>query len=567
VTTQSPLPGVTLTFSDVFQGDSSAETFFSNSGWNHPVSFFVGRNGSGKSRAAKLVADKLGGRRLSTDRLSGLTKYRGWGWTSAPDPDGFPGVPLGDSERNNARQISREHGTGIEEMYTLKEQPEVWLRVAAFIRRALGRVVVLKEKSGFLDPHIRQGSVEYSLLREEGHGLRELLVLLTAVYRSDWQLLVVDEPELHLHPSMVRLWLGELVRECKAENRRAVVVTHEPSLVRPKTASDLDAIYYFSAGAAAAPISGAIQPGTADRVTASLTKNPELVSQLVFSPRPVLVEGTHDVAALTVALGRTQESEVVAQTDLVDCVGSGAVALWFEIADALKIDVRAVADLDACLDSAVQRVMDRSPDIQKRYKDELAAEPPKTSTVLQPLIPAMNADGIDKSPKERAKWLAQPPPGTGHQARIAKLIAIWKSAGFWLHEQGTLEDVLGIADKGLENAQSAAEQPGAIDKVAAWCAYKLDTSGEIKDLLGVAVERIAHAIMEAQRDEPGSEYNYPIGGPESSDARLVHVEPIGGGQHRVTVLKPDDFAGHWLEFSRDTATSALMLKKPDGLPG
>ena len=48
--------------------------------------------------------------------------------------------------------------------------------------------------------------------------------------------------------------------------------------------------------------------------------------------------------------------------------------------------------------------------------------------------------------------------------------------------------------------------------------------------------------------------------------RLVSAD-IGGGQHRVTVLKPDDFAGHWLEFSRDTATSALMLKKPDGLPG
>jgi hypothetical protein len=73
--------------------------------------------------------------------------------------------------------------------------------------------------------------------------------------------------------------------------------------------------------------------------------------------------------------------------------------------------------------------------------------------------------------------------------------------------------------------------------------------------------------MEAQRDEPGSEYNYPIGGPESSDARLVRVEPIGNGNHRVTVIKPDEFAGYWLEFSRDTATSALMLAKPDGSSG
>ena len=84
-------------------------------------------------------------------------------------------------------------------------------------------------------------------------------------------------------------------------------------------------------------------------------------------------------------------------------------------ADALKIDVRAVADLDARLDSAVQRVMDRSPDIQKRYKDELAAEPPKTSTVLQPLIPAMNADGIDRVPQGESE-VAQ------HSRRLAQVI-------------------------------------------------------------------------------------------------------------------------------------------------
>src|SRR5262249_37445817 len=161
-------------------------------------------------------------------------------------------------------------------------------------------------------------------------------------------------------------------------------------------------------------------------------------------------------------------------------------------------------------------------------------------------------------PKERAKWLAQPPAGTGHEARVKKLISIWRDAGFWLHEQGTLEDVLGINDKTVEKAQAAAEQPGAIDSAAQWCAYKLDTSGDIADLLGVAGERIAHDIMEAQRDVPGSEYNHPVGGPESSDARLVRVESIGGGKHRLTVIKPDEFAGYSLEFSRDTATSALM---------
>ncbi len=564
--THPPLPGVSLTFSEVFPGGGgSDEVFFSIDEWEHPVCFFVGRNGSGKSRTAKLIADNLNGRRLSTDRLSGLVKYDDWGHTSAPNAEGFPGIPLGDKERERAQQVSKLHGTGIAEIYAIKQEPEVWLQVAAFVRRAFGRTVVLKEKSGYLDPFIRLGTVEYSLLRDEGHGLRELLILLIAVYRSEWRLLVVDEPELHLHPAMARIWLSELQKVCADTNRRAIVVTHQPTLIRPKVSSDLNAIFYFSAGKAAASFSAAFKPDLADQVTASLTGNSELVSQLVFAPRPVLVEGKHDVAALTVALERTQPGEVVAQTDLIDCGGSGTVALWFEIADALNIDVRAIADLDACLEKAVNRVMDRSIDVQQRYQNDLSVEPPKTSTVLAPLIQAMNADGIEKNAKERAKWLANSVLLPGHQSRITKLIDIWKDHGFWLHAQGTLEDVLGIPeDKGLTQAQLAAKQPGLIDEVAKWCAYKLDASGEIKALLAVNVERIAHAIMEAQRDQPELEFAYPVDGPESSDARLVNVEPTGDGAHRLTVLKPDEFAGWSLVFSRDSPANDLNLAAPDG---
>ena len=174
----------------------------------------------------------------------------------------------------------------------------------------------------------------------------------------------------------------------------------------------------------------------------------------------------------------------------------------------------------------------------------------------------MNSDGVDANPKDRAKWLAQPPQGTGHQSRVEKLVSIWKDAGFWLHQEGTLEDVLGVTDKGKEIAQAAAAQPGPIDNVSAWCAYDLDTFGEVENLLGVAVERIAHAIMEALRATPESVFQSPIGGPDGGDARLVSVEPVGNGFYRLIVLRPEEFAGYWCEFSRDTPSSGLLLRRP-----
>ncbi len=574
MTNTSPaLPGVTLTGSDVFPGSGDAAAiFFDSRGWPTPVTYFVGRNGSGKSRTARLVATRAGGRLLSTDRLAGLMVYSNYGWTSVPSLEGFRGIPLGDQERNQARSFSQNSGTGIDEMYALKEQPEVWLRVAAFLRRALGRVMELRENAGYLDPFIRLGETEYSLLRDEGHGLRELVILLTAVYRTDWQLLVVDEPELHLHPSMTRIWLSELDRVCRTTGRRAIVVTHEPSLIRPTSSGDLDAVWLFVPGFGGMRLAEHVRSEHEARVTASLHNSPQLVGQLVFSPRPVLVEGVHDVAALSTALARTQPPEVVAQTDLIECGGSGGVALWYEIARSARLDVRAVADLDACLAPEVQRVMDANPSVVAAYRDDLAAEPPRTSTVIRPLLDAMNAAGVETDQKSRAAWLARNvPPATGWDTRRAKLLLIWREAGLWLHEQGTLEDVLGISQKGRDVAQLAAATPGPIDAVAKWCAYDLDPLGDVEILLSAAAERIAHSIMEALRVNSGSSFTSPVGGSAKSDARLVGVEPLGNGVHRITVRQPAAFSGYWLEFSRDTPSSQLVLRPPaedgDGSPG
>ncbi|MCJ1683270.1 ATP-dependent endonuclease [Rathayibacter sp. VKM Ac-2928] len=555
-----PLGQVSFTFGDVFPAGGSSQTFYESGTWEHPITYFVGRNGSGKSRTAKLVAESFSGRILSTDRLAGLTLYSNYGYMSVPNNENNRGIPLGAQEKTQAEDASIKSGIGVAEMYALRDNPDVLLRVAAFLRRALGRIIDIRENAGFLDPYIRVGRTEYSLLRDEGHGLRELVILLAAAYREDWTLLVVDEPELHLHPSMTRLWLSELEKVCKGTNRRAIVVTHEPSVIKPKSADDLGAIWLFSAGRASSSLLTHIPAGQEHRVTSSLVSNPQLVSQLVFAPRPVLVEGVTDVAALTTALARTHATEVVAQTDFIECGGSGFVALWYEISRSAGIDVRAVADLDACLSSEVQRAMDSNIDVVSSYQTQLGQEPPYTHLVLRPLLDLMNREAVPTSPKDRSSWLAaEIPTESGYEARFNILLEIWRRSDLWLHRQGTLEDVLGITSKSREAAQKAAAIPGPIDDVAAWCAFSLDPAGDVRLLLEAALERIAHTMMEAIRSTPEQVLVAPVGPTAISDLRLVDVTHLGDSRYRLTVKKPETFAGFYLDFSRSTPSDQLTL--------
>ena len=49
----APIQDVVLNEQDVFPADvGTYDEFFNSDGWKNPISYFVGRNGSGKSRVA-----------------------------------------------------------------------------------------------------------------------------------------------------------------------------------------------------------------------------------------------------------------------------------------------------------------------------------------------------------------------------------------------------------------------------------------------------------------------------------------------------------------------------------
>lgn len=94
----------------------------------------------------------------------------------------------------------------------LAERMDLRIQVEATISHLFDREVILDEwDSGRLIPQARRrgGDTRYRLDREECHGIKELLVLLTHLYSDEHQCLIVDEPELNLHPQYQSFFMQE----------------------------------------------------------------------------------------------------------------------------------------------------------------------------------------------------------------------------------------------------------------------------------------------------------------------------------------------------------------------
>jgi hypothetical protein len=502
---------------------------------------------------------------LASDRLFGLTTAGHHGGNLMGPSGEFPGVAPSPEARQAAKGLSDNYGLAAGALFSLYDSPLTRIRVTAAIQEALGRTIDFSSRNGLIDPVVNFESLTYPLLRSEGHGLRELVVLLDAIYRPDWSLLIVDEPELNLHPSLTRLWMNLLRDECEASGRRAVVITHEPRLVDPRSCGDLNGIWLFRPLRQPVRVSEPIQSiqKTVDR---DLGFNPQLVSDLVFSPDPVLIEGDQDLAAFQSAARRIGTHSSVSQTDFIRCGGVDAVARWLEIARGLGLKVRAVVDLDALFNPSFARTADAFEGIQVSYMQQWQVR--RTTDAIKLLHDEMRkTKPVPTDPATRREWLREVLASDNADMQVGRmrgeqLLRIWKDAGIWLHPQGDLERAMGVNGKPDAREHAArAEQATEFDAAVEWALSRPREPPGMRIMLEVEIERIAQDIQRFVRLNPGRVCTGPVGPFAEADSQLVTVQSLGNSRYRIEVKEPPEFQGLALEFDRSTAPDEMHLHR------
>lgn len=106
--------------------------------------------------------------------------------------------------------------------------------VSRYIERIAQRRVMTQAQIGtsvFTIDSIPTGSGVAASIVNEGFGINQLLYLLTICLYSPFKIVAIEEPEIHLHPSMVRELARAMVTIAANENRRLIVSTHSEVFV------------------------------------------------------------------------------------------------------------------------------------------------------------------------------------------------------------------------------------------------------------------------------------------------------------------------------------------------
>jgi predicted ATPase len=330
------------------------------------ITWLVGANGTGKSRFLRELSThtelaRFGPRLVSTDRLSAVrsddTAKGVWGDRSEGG--------IGKGYFSRIANLSQRDGSLLGTVVLLHERSDLRMRVEATLSQLLDRHIRLEMFDGNLLPKVRYGaSAEYGMFSHECHGVLELLVLLANIYDNKTSLLLIDEPEQHLHPQYQAFILGELQRSGK----KAILATHSSSFLAVKTLDELRGVVCFHHDFR--PPSRYIgEPQIDHEVAQILPRMTEQHRAFFFARSPVFVEGYFDatiIGAIQRSVGLSAEA---AGSCLIPAMGKDEAGRYLMLCNALGKKACFFFDLDALFDRRLSIGAEQDSDLSARIAD------------------------------------------------------------------------------------------------------------------------------------------------------------------------------------------------------
>ena len=354
-------------------------------------------------------------------------------------------------------------GSGVDTVLLLEDRLDLRIRIEATLSHLFGRDVVLDWDSGNLVPKAvrRKSGESYRLDRDECHGIKELFVLLTHLYDDRHDYLIIDEPELNLHPQYQAFFMQEVRkitgRGGAAGNAKIVfVITHSPFILDLRSDDDVGSVISFDLEYSVPKQVARESPDATSALVASGRLNAHH-KQLFFSDDPVFVEGHHDAVMVEALMEARGVSAAAAGSCIIDCGGVEEVTHYLTLCRALGKKAHFVYDLDSLFTGRLRSCIGDDNSIRSLLASAGVGGPfasyvGKLDQLLTDLIDALLTRSLDGDLEPLDRYLGQFGPNRKEwkkdqlaKARVAVMTAIDSNRAAIVSEvsQDAVEDIEG----------------------------------------------------------------------------------------------------------------------------
>ena len=316
------------------------------------LTIFVGTNASGKTQTLKKIRDimrnEVGSnkvRYLSSNRIGNMEQYRSKidQYTYTTDDYTF-----GDKATKRARlQIE----TACGDFFAMDERKDVFIKVSERLSVLFNRNIFIRWDAGKMKVFFGKtdSEQEYSVAAEAS-GLVNVISILAALFDESVEVLLIDEPEVSLHPQLQSYLLREMKNVVKKYNKTIIISTHSAEMIELNKASDLCNYIFFRKNTLPKQISPDTPELNSVKLKEFLLRMSLIYSEGFLAKKVMLIEGSSDMILCRYLCNRLNLKLDVAGSQIIPVEGKGQFPIITKLFRLIGKEVCVLTDLDGFTD-------------------------------------------------------------------------------------------------------------------------------------------------------------------------------------------------------------------------
>lgn len=337
----------TLNVPNIFKTLSVNITLYSG------LTTFVGPNGSGKTQTLKAFRDYLKGkighdkvRYLTSNRIGTMEEYRSRTSTYSPSIENFN---IGNQNQKRSRhQIETANG----DFFTMDERKDVYIKVAERLSVLFNRQIYLRWDAGNLKVFFEKtaSQKEYSVAAEAS-GLVNLISILAALFDESTEVLLIDEPEVSLHPQLQSYLLREIKAAVEKYRKTIIISTHSAEMIGLSNPTDLcNYVFFQEDGNLPIQVSPDAPELQGEKLKEFLLRMGVIYKEAFFAKKVFLIEGSSDLILCHYLSNRFHFNLDVAGAQIIPVEGKGQFPVVAKLFRIIGKEVVVLTDLDGFTD-------------------------------------------------------------------------------------------------------------------------------------------------------------------------------------------------------------------------